>query len=234
MYLLLDHVLSLRLLIVFCIFFHLPSSVIAADNYWIRVKPAVTGPFTVDVSVETNIPGQPVLSGSLALKGLKPQDTFIGTDFIHIPIVNGKGNDSIDALKKGYPIGLRLPAGTYNVEVTFHPRWKENKESASKAGIREPIEGRATVKLSGSGISIESTKKVMEGRKWVRHNVQTGTQWDSQLWQTKFGKWQEVEYKGDGNPNVFKLYYFKSIDMTILVNNRQGEIITYREGISEK
>jgi len=40
-----------------------------AGEYWINVKATPTGRYTVDVEIETNIPGAIVLAVSLALKG---------------------------------------------------------------------------------------------------------------------------------------------------------------------
>lgn len=145
------HVLSLIFFV--CAAFIFTSQVHAEDKYWIKVIPTVTGPFIVDVDVQTNIPGSITLSMSLGLNGLKPDDKFIGTaNFIKAPITNGRGNSTIDATNpnKVYPHGFPLPDGKYDVEVSFYPRWPENAVQASKLGIKEPIYGKASIQLVAS------------------------------------------------------------------------------------
>jgi hypothetical protein len=128
----------------------------AKDKYWIKVSPTVTGPFTVDVDFQTNIPGSITLYLSLGLNGLKPQDTFIGLDkSIDVPITNGRGKGTIDASNPNnvFPHGFPLRGGRYDVEVSFSPFWAVNVEQASKLGIKDPIRGKASVQLVGSGAS---------------------------------------------------------------------------------
>jgi hypothetical protein len=165
---------------------------------------------------------------------LKPKDTFIGTDFIKVPIVNGKGKGNINGLDLALPVGSKLPAGTYDVQVKFYPKWAENEAVASEAGIKNPIQGKAIIKLDGSGASAASAKARAEGQRWVILNVSSGMAWEPHFWKKKFGTWQEVENRGEGNPKILKLYYFKSVDMTLLVNVLKGEIVTYRQGLSHQ
>lgn len=209
------------------------STAEAAEKYWIKVTHSVTGPFTVDAEIQTNIQTPVVFSLSLALSGLKPDDIFIGTDFISVPIVGGRGKATVDGTKV-YPYGSNLPSGTYDVKVSFHPRWSENRAVASKLGIKDTIEAKSVVKLRASGTTVESVRKRAEGRKWVMLNVYSGMSWDPKLWKDKFGSWQEVGYRGGGNPRILKMYYFKAIDMTLMVNVLKQEIVTFRKGMEYK
>jgi hypothetical protein len=114
----------------------------------------------VDIEIETNIPGDIEVSANLALSGQNPKDTFIGTQFRDVHIANGKGQATIDE-KNDIVLPLRisqLPSGQYDVIVAFHPRWAQNKLIANKLGIKDSIQGKATIKLKASGISVESTK----------------------------------------------------------------------------
>lgn len=70
-----------------------------------------------------------------------------------------------------------------------------------------------------------------EGQKWVVLNFTSGMPWDSNFWESKFGSYQELEYRGEGNPKILKMYYFKTIDMTLMVNVLKKEIVTYRKGM---
>jgi len=226
------HVLVLILFV--CVAFIFTSQVCGEDKYWIKVTPTVRGPFTVDADIQTNIPGSVTLAVCLGLSGQKGSDIAIGTGFIRVPITNGRGKATIDGTKKVFPPGSQLPPGRYNVEVSFYPRWPENKDQASKLGIKNPIEGAATIKLTGSGTSVNSVKMKAEGQKWVVLNVTSGMPWDSKFWESKFGSYQELEYRGEGNPKILKMYYFKTIDTTLMVNVLKNEIVTYRIGMEYK
>ncbi|MGE0083313.1 MAG: hypothetical protein AB7S75_02725 [Desulfococcaceae bacterium] len=206
----------------------------AAEIYWIKVKPSVTGPFTVDVEIQTNIQEPAIFSLSLEIEGQKPNDTFIGTGIIKVPIADGKGRATIDGTKNVFPFGSRLPSGNYNVEASFHPLWSENRATASNLGIRDSIKGKSVVNLGASGATADSVMKKAEGQKWVMMNVHSNMPYDQNAWEVKFGTWQEVEYRGEGNPNILKMYYFKSIDMTLMVNALKQEILTYRMGLKYK
>ncbi len=220
-------ILALLIVIIF-------TGIAVSGKYWINVKATATGRYTVDVEIETNIPGAIVLSASLALKGQKPQDIFIGTDFIRVPVSNGKAKATIDGSKLAMPLGSKLPAGEYDVEVSFHPRWSENSVAANAAKISDSIKGKGYVALSASGQSSGSVKGVAEGRQWVMENLYSHYPWKPDFWCNKFGELQQVEYRGSGNPRILKMYYIKSIDMTLLVNELKKEIITYRMGFAHK
>ncbi len=205
-----------------------------SDEYWINVKATPAGRYTVDVEIETNIPGSIVLAISLALKGKKPQDTFIGTEFIRAPVAGGKANVTIDGSKRAMPHGSKLPAGDYNVEVSFYPRWSENKVAARAAKINDTIEGKGSVVLSASGQSSSSAKAAADGQRWVMENFYMNYPWKPEFWRNKFGELKQVEYRGSGNPRILKMYYIKSVNMTLLVNDLKKEIITYRMGLAHE
>jgi hypothetical protein len=212
----------------------LASQTVVARNFWIKVKPTVRDRYTVDVEIETNIPGSVVLSANLALQGQKPQDTFIGTQFIRVPITNAKGKATIDGRKRTFPYGSELPAGDYYVEVSFYPGWSENSAAANAAGINDTIEAKASITLSASGQSSTSAKGKAEARRWVWENFYAGYPWKPEFWRNKFGELQQVEYRGSGNPKILKMFYMKSIDMTLLVNDLKKEIVTYRMGLAHQ
>jgi len=138
--------LSFLLLVV--VFFILKSTVVAENGkFWINVDPSITGPFSVDVKIETNIKEPVTLSLSLALSGQKSNDTFVGTDFKRVQIIDGKGDATIDGTKKVYPYGSKLPPGNYKVEVNFYPKWPENIAAATKLGIKEAIKVGPEIQL---------------------------------------------------------------------------------------
>jgi hypothetical protein len=204
----------------------------AHASYHIDVAAETAGPNSVKVDIESNIPGTVFLAVSLSLKGLRPDDTFIGTSFEKVKLTNGKASTVIDATKGVSPSGSQLPRGEYYVEVAFYPRWKENRSTAKAHAIHEEYEGKALITLSGSGEGATTAQSRAEGQKWVMLNVHMGQRWDPALWQEKFGSWEQVELRGGGNPNIIKMYYFKSIDITLMVNALKKEIVTWRKGLA--
>lgn len=206
------------------------SSAQARGKYWIKVKPKVTGPYSVDATITTNIPDSTILAVNLALRGQKPTDTFFGTSFVRVPIMGGKAKVSIDGSKNSQPEGVPLPKGSYDVEVAFYPMWDENEQAAKQAGISKEIIKKVKVKLSGSGTSVASAKKKDDGQRWVMTNVFQGMAWKPSFWRKKYGSWKKIPYTGSMNPKFLHMYYFKSIDMTLMVNTARKTIATWRLG----
>jgi hypothetical protein len=210
------------------------NGIVVAEKYWINVNATPTGPYTVDVEIDTNIPGEIFLSVNLSLKGQKPQDTFIGTEFISVPVSKGKAKATIDGSARAMPFGSKLPAGNYDVEASFYPRWPKNKTAAKAANINDTIEGMGSVVLSASGESSSAAQEKERGQRWVMENFYMNYPWKPEFWRKKFGELQQVEYRGSGNPKILKMYYIKSIDMTLLVNDLKKEAVTFRMGLAHE
>ena len=68
-------------------------------------------------------------------------------------------------------------------------------------------------------------------REWVEDNV-TGAlpwKWNRQNMVKNLGKYEKFD-PASGNPKVIQMFYFKSVDMTFMVNLLKNEIVTYRYG----
>lgn len=228
------HVSILTMIFIACLTLFIACQPRAEGKYWIKVIPHVTGSFKVEADIQTNIPDAVTLSLSLGLSGQRPNDIFIGTEYIKVPIANGRGSAMIDGTMGVFPRESQLPAGNYNVEASFYPYWPENAAIASKLGITKPIVGKALVELHASGTSVDVAIMKADGRKWVMQNVTSGMEWDPHFWKSKFGAYQELKYNGRGNPRILKMYYFTTIDMTLMVNSLKKEIETYRMGMQNE
>lgn len=200
-----------------------------AQAPWIKVKASPTGPFTVDAIITTNLPDDAILSTSLALADQGPDDTFIGTAFEKITVRDAKAGFVIDGTQRVSPMNATLPAGTYDVEVNFHPRWDENQAVAAELNIAESVEGVGQVQLGGSGESVADAKEKAELNDWVMMNVNMGDKWDEAYYIEKLGAYRELELES-GNPEILKVYYFPKVDMTFIVNVYKGEITVWRQG----
>ena len=206
----------------------------AMDSYFIKVKAIPTGKYTVDVEIETDIPGKFVLAVDLTIENQKPEDICIGTQFIKVPVSEGKAMATVDCTKGTLPPDSKLPAGNYDVRATFYHRWKENRVVAKKANIQGKIEGKTTVELTASGSSSENVQIKENGQRWIMENLYSGYPWKIDFWKKKFGKVKQVEFKGEGNKDIIKMYYVESVDMTLMVNAFKKEVITFRIGLANK
>lgn len=201
------------------IFFAGNASAFAAE-YKIELVSKVIGPSNVEVEISSNIPGTIDVMLGLGLVGQKPDDVFIGTNK-RITIKNGRTSESI-----GDP---ELPAGEYEVEVSFYPRWGPQDSDAKAAGVDSEIHARQIVMLKGTGESPDAAQQRENDQRWVMENVYVGTRWDGFFWIERFGEPEQITTTR-GNPNIIKAYYFKSLDMTIIVNELKGEVSTWRMG----
>lgn len=198
----------------------------------IDFTPTVQGDFKIQVDITTDFPDGSVLSVSISKHGLGDDDIFVGTDFIKVPVKNGSASVLIDAEKRARPSIAAITKGKYELDVTFYPRWKENKLIADNLGIKEPVEIVKIIQLVGNGQGEEAfqeQKQTLEGRNWVMGEVFQGMKWDESFWVKKFG--QPERYSSSvGNNKVLQMYYFEKIDMTIMVNTLKKEIVTWRNG----
>jgi hypothetical protein len=218
--------------------FLLFMTVIYADTavsgkYWINAKATPTGSYTIDLEIETNIPGSITLAGSLSLNG-QPNNVVIGTEFIRIPVSEGKAKITLDGRENTRPSGKNLPTGNYDVEIAFHPLWKENSATANDAKIKESIKWVKAVQLSASGKPPDDIIKAITAKRDQMKallSITVGQPWDPKFWRTKYGKMEEVEYKGELNPSIIKMYYIESIDLTLMVNDLKKQIVTATTGL---
>jgi hypothetical protein len=216
------------------------ASAAVAEPYWIKAQPTVIDAYQVDVAVTTNIPGPMVLAARLALTGLKADDPFVGTGFMRFPVAKDRGKTTIHVEKHAMPRGMRMFSGIYDVEVFFYASWPDNTQAVKLTGISDTIKVAVPVRLIASGPAPDTRSDAAkgaavdadEGYRWVTENVFEGFYFRREFWENKFGAMEEVPYKGDGDPAVFKMYYIKKINMTLLVDDSRKAVITYRRGLA--
>jgi hypothetical protein len=214
----------------------------AAGDYWIKVQPTVIDAYQVEAAVTTNIPGPMVLAARLALAGVHPDDPFVGTGFMRLPVEKDSGKMTLHLEKHAMPRGARMFSGTYDVEIFFYASWPDNTEAVKRTGIADTIKVSVPVRLIASGpapgVNKNSAKVNAidsdEGYRWVTENVFEGFYFRREFWENKFGELEEVAYKGERDPAVFKMYYIKKINMTLLVDDSRKAVITYRRGLAHE
>ena len=122
-----------------------------AASLQIDFTPTVKGDFKVQVDVETNLPNGSTLAAKITKHGLRESVLFVGTDFVKFVVSNGVASALINAEMNAQPSINHITKGKYDVEVTFYPMWRENREIANMLGIRTEIEAIKVIELIGNG-----------------------------------------------------------------------------------
>lgn len=191
-----------------------------AEKFTIEIQSEEEKDSSVEIIAKTNIPGSIEVMGGISLKGQADDDVYIGKSKKFL-IIKGSGQVTIDTSD--------IPSGVYEAEVSFYPRWGFKDEASRSTGIDSSIETSKTINIEGSGESSDLAKTREEGQRWVMLNVITGTSWSKGDWISRFGTWETIPTE-TRNSRVIKNYYFKSIDMTIVVNILKDEVVTWGKG----
>lgn len=193
------------------------------EGYFIAVSAVPKSKFIVEISVETNIPLPVEVMAGVSIKDQKPTDTFIGKSsrvYLTKPSqtirINGQSEN--------------LPAGDYDVEVTFYSRWGAENGSKDAAKIDRDIEGVTSVTLGGSGETKATTDSRNIAQKWVMENVVIGTAWDESQFAKQLGEFQ----KSQASLNLHDAYYFPDADMTLIVSQVKNSVTIWRMGKTDK
>jgi|GEM_PF-2785300 len=195
---------------------------------WVRTTGTVTGDYTVDVAIETNIPFDYQTGISIGLAGLSGDDFAIGINLIRLPIENGRAELTVD-VRDHWRDRLSFPSGTYELDSYFYPKWKENRVSAELLDITERVGTGSLIELVGSGESADAIQIHKARSSWVMLNVGTG----EPLTDTIFSNLPDLTVIGKEKRNAsvdFVHWYTPSADITIIVNNFTKEIVTWKPG----
>lgn len=188
--------------------------------YSLSVEPTIFPNGQVKLHISTNIPGAIEVMADLSLHGQADTDIWIGKN-AKVQLNNGVGFAVFNTND--------LPKGTYDAEVSFYPKWGFKDSISRSSGLSQVIETSKTVMLAGSGVSPAVVLSKKNGQKWVIENADMGKPWVPKEWVKKFGQYEEFILTS-GNPNVLKVYYFPSIDITLIVNVLKNEITVWRTG----
>lgn len=231
---------SYRYLVVFTLLFllvHVATSHAARPK--INISPTVKGDYKVQVDISTGLPDGALLTVYLQRHGLQGDDPSVGTEYEDVSVKEGKASVLIDAESTADPSTEWIVQGKYDVVVSFPLNfWDEsNLKIGQKLGLSEGDDIRAvkTISLKGNGQPQEVLDRLLQkekGRRWVRSNVYGGYPWNPDFWNKKFGAWENFD-PPTGNPQILRMMYFPSIDMTLLVNIYKNEIATWSLGRGE-
>lgn len=207
----------------------------------ITITPTVKGDYQVAVEIDTTLPDGAILSLELRRTGLTEDDPFVGTETQDVPVNGGAASLLIDAQQNAAPSIEFFTQGKYDVVATFSELTDGNERFAQQLKTQgEDIEVTKSINMRGNGKTqkafqalLAQERKKRDGRQWVMSNVHGGYPWDPDFWNKKFGTWENFD-PPTGNPQILRMMYFPSIDVTLLVNIYKNEIATWSLGRSEE
>lgn len=209
----------------------------------IDMNTKVIDAYSVAVDIKTNLP-----DGTLLMVYMRFADDTVGIPSVSISS-DGYSDNAFLSVRKGKVFGVIDPRqsgedlewfikGDYEIVVELSASSSpENKKIAKRFGISEDddFEIVKQVSLEGNGKGISSIEPLLareKGRSWVTMEDTYGQKkwvWTPQQWQEKIGD-SEAYSLDDLNPKIFKVFYFKTIDMSVLVDINRDEIIKYKKG----
>ncbi len=192
----------------------------APDEYLLSVQPELLPNGDVRLKIRSNIPGTVVVMAGVSLHGQADDDVWVGKNQ-RVRVSNGEGAVTFSTRD--------LPAGEYDAEAAFYPRWGFQDTVSRATGITREVNAVSSLTLAGSGESAAVVQFKENGQKWVMMNVAMGDPWHAADWVQRFGKYSELRVDR-GNPEILKAYYFPKIDTTLIVNVLKKEISIWRLG----
>ncbi len=174
--------------------------------------------------IETNIPLPVEVALSLSLRGQADEDTFIGND-ARLRITTSPQRFSIPTLSLQ---DQRLPAGEYDVEVSFYPRWGAENGPEAARSIGRAIHARRQITLHGSGVASAEFERRLQAQQWVMENIYPGVRWDARELERRLGPSERMNVTN--RTSVVVAYYYPNVDITIFVSTALNEVLIWRRG----
>lgn len=172
--------------------------------------------------IETNITLPVEIMVGVALRGQRPDDTFVGND-ARVRLTSNPQAFSI-------PINVRggLPSGDYDVEATFYPRWGANNSPPEARAIRREIRATQRITLRGNGGSVRDTTAMNNARRWLMENTAMGDRWNPAEFERRMGPSERMRVTN--RTEIIVAYYYPRADATVFVNTLTNELVVWRLG----
>lgn len=193
------------------------------ESYQINLSAKPISKYKVKFTVQTNIPLPVEVMASVDLRNQKPDDIYIGySEKVHLK----KSTEVfiVDTKSK------KLPKGSYDANVTFYPFWGARNGNPKASKIKTTVSDSFRINLKGSGQTAIDVGRQKEMQKWIMLNVEIGTIWNEKFFTRKLGAFHELPLRGNWNPEIIKVYYFPTPDMTIFVNILENAVATWKMG----
>ena len=196
---------------------------------YVRTTGTVTGDYTVDVVIETNIPLDFETGVSLSLIGLADAETAIGTGMKRIKVIGGQAATTID-VRQHWSGSDGFPTGEYELYAKFYPLWTENREIAEMLDIGKDSIGDGTViSMVGNGILAEEIRKQNKAQRWAMDNITIGDVFGAEHHSNLPDLALISRVKKNASVD-FLHHYSPLADITVIVNSFTGKVVTWRMG----
>lgn len=201
----------------------------AGQPAYVKTSGTVTGDYTLDVVIETNIPFDFETGVSLSLAGLADDEVSISTSMKKLTVVNGAASTTLD-VRDHWRGSKGLPAGDYEIDAKFYPLWQENREVAALLELGEESIGTSTiVTMVGTGESAEAMKAHNKAQRWAMLNINIGDTFGD-IHRSNLPDLELISTVKKNGTVDFQYHYSALAEITVIVNSFTGEVVTWREG----
>lgn len=188
------------------------------------ISSAAEGDGVVTGEIETNLPLPVEVTLTLALRGQEDDDTFVGND-TRLRITSSPQQFSIQTRSlQDQP----LPAGEYELEASFYPRWGAENGPEAARSIGHDIHARRPITLRGSGVASAEFERRLAAQQWAMENIYAGVRWDARELERRLGPSERMAVTN--RTSVVIAYYYPNVDMTIFMSTALGEVLMWRRG----
>jgi len=182
---------------------------------------------SVVISIQTDVATPFEVMAGIGLVGQADDDIWIGNN-TRAKIESNSQEITIPK-KRGR---TELPAGQYEAEINFYPRWGAKESPTSTKAINRGIHTTFAFSLVGSGADASVVKRRDDMQRWVMESTAIGDKFSLSVFQSKLGRSETM--KVTNRTNIVVAHYFPEADMTIFENTLKGTLVTWRMGRENK
>ncbi len=184
------------------------------------VKETVDG---VEISIETDMATPFEVMAGISLSGQLPDDVWIGNNAKYTV----RSATQILTVKPESR-GKKLPAGRYDAEVNFYPRWGAEKSPSATKAIKKEVSSIKEFSLKGSGENAGKAAARENNQRWVMENTAIGDPFSLSKFERKLG--ESVSSTVTNRNGIIVAHYFADSDITIFENTLKGTLVTWKLG----
>jgi len=177
----------------------------------------------VEVSISTDMATPFEVMGGIGLAGQAPDDVWIGNNE-RFTIRSATQT----LLIKPESRGSKLPAGTYEAEVDFYPRWGAKNSPAATKAIQSEVSSLKKFELKGSGESAAKVAARENNQRWVMENTAIGDHFNLAKFEKRLGSSSATVVTNRNG--IIVAHYFPDSDITIFENTLKRTLVTWKLG----
>lgn len=174
----------------------------------------------VQLTIHTNLPMPIEVATEVGLRGLKPDDPWIGYDQ-NLRLTGATTVAILDTAGSGNP----LPSATYDAAVDFVPAWGAKGNPFDGAMPR--LHDSKPIKLVGTGGNPTEALLHLKRYSWVAEHIIPDMSWSKASVQKRLGA---VNCGTAIDNDLQEACYFSSPEISVLVDRSTHKVITWRKG----